>query len=408
MNPTGHGEAITTWLQPLRAVLDPGDRVDWTRLTALTTALDQALADHPVSSDLPAGAERSRRLRVIRHELGRRGHIDTTGEPAPFQVLAQFVCGYRDIDLRDTTGLGHGRLIAHYGSPQAQQRWIPRLVAGELAGIAVTEPHGGSRPAETRTRAVPGPAGMWLVTGCKTWISRLTEAAVFVVFFRAPDGRLTAAAVDGTEPGLRRQSIPPAGLAGWTWGVLDLDAVPIRPEDVLQGHGMALLRKHFASYRPLVTATALGGAAAIFDTVTAGLSARQASGDLPRLRDSALVTLGRAHAQLVTALLGAVVAAHLADTGHYDAELWGAAMKAHGIDTANSTAAELALLLGAAGFRADCQTAKTRRDLNGLLYADGIYDSLYRTAGKHHTTERDAAGEHTATRSKLMSVPMTA
>ncbi|GAB3452570.1 hypothetical protein [Actinophytocola sediminis] len=59
-------------------------------------------------------------------------------------------------------------------------------------------------------------------------------------------------------------------------------------------------------------------------------------------------------------------------------------MKAHGVDTANSTAAELALLLGAAGFRADSQTVKARRDLSGLLYADGIHDSLYRTAGKHH------------------------
>lgn len=86
-------------------------------------------------------------------------------------------------------------------------------------------------------------------------------------------------------------------------------------------------------------------------------------------------------------------------------------MKAHGIDTANSAAAELALLLGAAGFRADCQTAKTRRDLNGLLYADGIHDSLYRTAGKHHITEQDTAGEHTAVpvpRGRLESVPMTA
>jgi alkylation response protein AidB-like acyl-CoA dehydrogenase len=155
MNPIN--EAVMTWLRPLRPVLDPADQVDWTRLTALATALEETLADHPVGADLPAGAERSRRLRAIRHELAQRGHGDTAGERTPFQVLAQFVCGYRDIDLRDATGLGHGRLIARHGSPQAQQQWIPRLLAGELAGIAVTEPHGGSRPAETRTRVVTGP-----------------------------------------------------------------------------------------------------------------------------------------------------------------------------------------------------------------------------------------------------------
>jgi alkylation response protein AidB-like acyl-CoA dehydrogenase len=264
----------------------------------------------------------------------------------------------------------------------------------------------GSRPAETRTRAVPDPDGTWLVTGRKTWISRLTEAAVFVVFFRDPRGQLAAAAIDATEPGLRRELIPPAGLAGWTWGILDLDAVPVRATDVLRGDGMALLREHFAGYRPLVTATALGGAAAVFDAVTSALAARRATGDLVRLRDTALVTLGQAHARLMTSLLGVVVASHLAGTGHDHAERWGSAMKAHGVDTANQSAAELALLLGAAGFRADSQVAKIRRDLSGLLYADGIQDSLYRAAGKQHATIEDLGVP--APGGRLDAVPMTA
>ncbi|MBB5801264.1 alkylation response protein AidB-like acyl-CoA dehydrogenase [Saccharothrix ecbatanensis] len=387
MNATALGEAVAGWLRPLHPVLDPADRVDWTRLEALATALDETLAAYPVGGDLPAGAERSRRLLAVRRELAVRGHIDTRNHL--FRVFAQFVCGYRDIDLRDATGLGHGVLIARHGSPQTRRAWLPHLLAGELAGIAVTEPHGGSRPAATRTRAVVAADGTWLVSGRKTWISRLAEASVFLLFFRAPDGRLAAAAMDATAPGLHRQPVPPTGLAGWTWGILDLDAVPVRPQDVLHGDGMMVLREHFAGYRPLVTATALGGAAAVFDTVTATLAARQATGDLPRLRDSALITLGRTHAQLVTALLGAAAASHLADAGHENAELWGAATKAHGVDTADSAAAELALLLGAAGFRADCLTAKTRRDLGGLLYADGIHDSLFRAAGRHHTTTRD-------------------
>jgi alkylation response protein AidB-like acyl-CoA dehydrogenase len=408
VNTTTPGEAITGWLHPLRPVLDPVDRVDWTRLEALAAALDDTLEAYPVGADLPTGAERSRRLLAVRRELAARGHSDA-GDHL-FGVFAQFVCGYHDLDLRDATGLGHGVLIARHGSPQARRAWLPRLLAGGLAGIAVTEPHGGSRPAETRTRAVTGPDGTWLVTGRKTWISRLTEAAVFVVFFRAPDGRLAAAAVDAAAPGLHRQPVPPTGLAGWTWGILDLDAVPVRPRDVLHGDGMMLLREHFAGYRPLVTATALGGAAAVFDTVTATLAARQATGDLPRLRDSALITLGRTHAQLVTALLGVAVASHLADTGHHDAELWGAAMKAHGVDTANSAAAELAPLLGAAGFRADCRTAKTRRDLGGLLYADGIHDSLLRAAGKHHTSSANSVipAPRPASESVPTTAPMTA
>jgi alkylation response protein AidB-like acyl-CoA dehydrogenase len=379
------GDAIGSWLRPVRQVLDSAGEADWDRLAAMETELDEVLTAHPVN--LPDGAERSRRLLAVRLAMVERGFLDTMTPSPLYGVLAQFVCGYRDIDLRDAVTLGHGSLIAQYGRPALRDRWAPRIAAGELVGIATTEPHGGSRPAAARTRATPGPDGTWLVSGRKTWISRLTEAVVFVVFFQDPDGRLAAAAIDAAEPGLYREPVPPAGLAGWTWGVLDLDAVPVHPDrDVLLGTGMSLLRRHFTAYRPLVTATALGAAAAVFDTVNAHLRYRQSSGDLPRLRDSALVTLGRTHAQLTTALLGTAMAAQLAHGKADRAEQWGWEMKAHGIDTAHQAATELAQLLGASGYRADSPIAKARRDLGALLIADGIHDTLYRSAGKHHTT----------------------
>ncbi|MEO6090203.1 MAG: acyl-CoA dehydrogenase family protein [Umezawaea sp.] len=376
------GEEIGAWLYPLRAVLDPAGEVSWPRLEDFADCLDHTLARHPVGADLPAGPERSRRLLDVRTVLADSGFTDN---PPAFQLLAQFVAGYRDLDLRDTTGLGHGDLIARHGTEHTRRRWLPTLHAGALAGIAITEPHGGSQVVRTRTHAVEGPAGTWLLTGRKTWISRLTEADVFVVFFRAPHGRLAAAAVDATDPRLRRQALSPAGLAGWTWGVLDLDQVPVHPHDVLTGDGMAMLRGHFAAYRPLVTATALGAAAAVFDTVTVNLADRRADGRITRIRDSSLVSLGRGHAHLVTALLGASTASRLAAVGDERAELFGCVMKAHGVDTAHRVVADLAVLLGAAGFQSSCQTVKTGRDLGGLLYADGIHDALYRTAGKYHT-----------------------
>ncbi|MEV6843664.1 acyl-CoA dehydrogenase family protein [Actinoplanes sp. NPDC051411] len=387
---TGGGSGA--WLRSVRPVLDPADRVDWDQLAAMETELDEVLTTHPI--DLPSGAERSRRLQAVRRAMVERGFLVTRTHPPLYAVLAQFICGYRDIDLRDAVTLGHGELIDEHGHPTIRHRWVPRVAAGELAGVAITEPHGGSRPAAARTRATLGPGGTWLVSGRKKWISRLTEASVFVVFFQDPAGKLAAAAIDAAAPGIRRQPLAPTGVAGWTWGILDLDDVAVDPErDVLRGDGMFLLRKHFASYRSLVTATGIGAAAAVFDLVTASLTDRQASGDVPRLRDSALVTLGRTHAQLVTALLGTAMAAHLAHSGTDRAEQWGWEMKAHGIDAAHHAAAELGLLLGAAGYQADSPIAKIRRDLEGLLIADGIHDSLYRSAGIRHTTRPSTVSE---------------
>jgi alkylation response protein AidB-like acyl-CoA dehydrogenase len=163
-----------------------------------------------------------------------------------------------------------------------------------------------------------------------------------------------------------------------------LDGVRLQRRDILArpGKGMDLLREHFAHYRPLVAATALGAAAAACDSVAAYLETRREAGFISGPRDNALITLGRAYAQINAAMLAALTAQQLSQTDDDKAELWGCAAKAHGVDVAYAVASELSLLAGAAGFAADSQLAKARRDLNGLLYADGIHDSLYRAVGR--------------------------
>jgi alkylation response protein AidB-like acyl-CoA dehydrogenase len=178
--------------------------------------------------------------------------------------------------------------------------------------------------------------------------------------------------------------VTPAGLSGWAWGELHLDGVRLRRRDILgrPGEGMDLLREHFAHYRPLVAATALGTAAAACDFAAAHLDTRQKAGFITRLRDNALITLGRAYAQINAAMLAALTAQRLSQADDDRAELWGCAAKAHGVDVAYAATADLSLLVGASGFAAASRLAKGRRDLNGLLYADGIHDSLYRATGR--------------------------
>jgi len=383
-----------TWLAPLLPAFPGLASRDAAALCQFEDKLSGLLDECPVA--VPDPDNRSRNLREVRHALGQSGHLALAvpardgghGHPATMQVLLQFVCGYHDVNLRDSTGLGHGRLIAVHATPRVRDRWLPRLLAGAVPGIAVTEPHGGSQVHATTTHAIPSGDGTWQVTGTKTWISRLTEAAVFCVFFTTPDGRLTAAAIDARADGLSRRLIAPAGLSGWSWGELGLDSVAVRPCDTLgqPGEGMALLRDHFARYRPLVAATALGAAAAIHDQTTGLLASRCNTGAITRVRDNALITLGRTWAHLNAALLAAVTAHQIAQAGHPAAQAWGCAAKAHGVDAAYQAASELALLAGAAGFTAESRTSITRADLNALLYADGIHDTLYRTAGRDITS----------------------
>jgi hypothetical protein len=68
-------------------------------------------------------------------------------------------------------------------------------------------------------------------------------------------------------------------------------------------------------------------------------------------------------------------------TGHPSADLAARTSKAAGVDTAVHAVADLTPLVGAAGFQRGHPVAKARADLTGLLYADGIHDSLYRSGG---------------------------
>ncbi len=117
------------------------------------------------------------------------------------------------------------------------------------------------------------------------------------------------------------------------------------------------------------------------DSVAAHLDTRRKAGFITSLGDNALIALGRAYAQINAAMLAALTVQRLSQATD-KAELWGCAAKAHGVDTAYAAVSELSLLAGAPGFAADSQLAKARRDLNGLLYADGIHDSLYRAVGR--------------------------
>lgn len=370
------------WLEPLRSSVPELDGPTWRDLARFADDLERMCRGAPA----PAPPAWSRWLLALRRELAAHGHRAPDGPAGPmWQTLAQFVAGFHDLDLRDATGVGHGAMVLADALADTAARWNGRLVAGDLVGIAATERHGGSRIQKITTRASLHRDGRWRISGEKCWVSRLVESAGFVVFFRDPDARISAAIIDASVRRLEREVIEPFGLGGWSWGVLRLHQVPVDPGIDLVGRagdGLGVFRRHFARFRPLVTATALGTAAGVHTLVIEALAARVKVGVLPRVRDNALVTLGRTHAEIIAALLSALTTSRLAASGHPYADFAAQTSKAAGVDTAYRVVGELAPLIGATGFQRDHPIAKARADLTGMLYADGVHDSLYRSGGQ--------------------------
>ena len=78
--------------------------------------------------------------------------------------------------------------IFAFGSEEQKREYLPRMAAGEVIGcFGLTEPHGGSDPANMKTVAKKDGAD-WVINGAKMWITNGNLAHVALVWARTDDG----------------------------------------------------------------------------------------------------------------------------------------------------------------------------------------------------------------------------
>ena len=158
--------------------------------------------------------------------------------------------------------------LAHYGSEEQKQRWLPRLCAGEWIGVhAITEPEGGSDAFAglARARRDGGDGSGYLVSGRKTFITNGPVADVIVVFARLEDqGKdlgLTAFVVERGDPGLvQSAAFEKMGLRTSPLGevVLDECRVPTGRRLGPEGAGAQVFQSSMEWERTCIFASHLG------------------------------------------------------------------------------------------------------------------------------------------------------
>ena len=78
--------------------------------------------------------------------------------------------------------------IFAFGSEEQRQKYLPGMARGELIGcFGLTEPHGGSDPANMKTHASKRGRD-WVLNGAKMWITNGAIADVAVVWAMTPEG----------------------------------------------------------------------------------------------------------------------------------------------------------------------------------------------------------------------------
>ncbi len=125
--------------------------------------------------------------------------------------------------------------IHAYGSEEQKQRYLPRMARGELIGcFGLTEPHGGSDPANMKTHARQRGRD-WVLNGSKMWITNGSIADVAVVWAQTDDG-IRGFLIDKDSRGFTTQLIERKfSLRASVTSALFFDDVAVPEESVLPG-----------------------------------------------------------------------------------------------------------------------------------------------------------------------------
>jgi glutaryl-CoA dehydrogenase len=125
--------------------------------------------------------------------------------------------------------------IAAFGSEEQKQRYLPRMARGELIGcFGLTEPHGGSDPANMKTHAKRSGTD-WILNGSKMWITNGAIAGLAVVWAMTQEG-IRGFLVETDSPGFAAPEIERKfSLRASVTAALFFDHVRVPEQNVLPG-----------------------------------------------------------------------------------------------------------------------------------------------------------------------------
>jgi glutaryl-CoA dehydrogenase len=130
--------------------------------------------------------------------------------------------------------------IHTYGSEEQKQRYLPRMATGELIGcFGLTEPHGGSDPANMKTHAKRR-GGDWVLNGAKMWITNSPIADLFVIWAKTEEGMRGFLVEKGTRGLVAPEIEKKFSLRASITGAIFLEDVVVPDANMLPGSSVGI------------------------------------------------------------------------------------------------------------------------------------------------------------------------
>ncbi len=178
--------------------------------------------------------------------------------------------------------------LAHHGTREQKQRYLPKLISGEWVGaLAMSESGAGSDVVGSIQCRAERRMGGWIANGTKMWITNGPDADVLIVYLRTRDyaqagsRSLTAFVVERGQKGFSTaQKLDKLGMRGSSTCELLFEACELRDDQVLGtvDEGVEILMGGLDSERLVLSGGPLGIMQACLDVALPYLVQRRQFG----------------------------------------------------------------------------------------------------------------------------------